>query len=74
MNTEVSVANLADKPVLSNLLQLYLYDFSEFDGSDLKPSGQYRYDYLDSYWGEDGRHPFLVRVNGLMAGLGDVFG
>jgi predicted acetyltransferase len=59
MKIEVSPADLREKAVLRNLLELYLYDFSEFDG----------YDTLDLYWTEAGRHPFLIRVDGQLAGF-----
>ena len=50
-------------------MELYQYDFSEFDGSDLSPMGLYYYPYLDHYWVEPERSPFLVRVNGYLAGF-----
>lgn len=51
------------------MLELYQYDFSEFDGSDLGPMGIYDYPYLDHYWVEPDRSPFLVRVDGNLAGF-----
>ncbi len=50
-------------------MELYQYDFSEFDGSDLGPMGLYDYPYLDHYWVEPDRSPFLVRVNSNLAGF-----
>lgn len=51
------------------MLELYQYDFSEFDGSDLGLMGIYDYPYLDHYWVEPDRAPFLVRVDGNLAGF-----
>ncbi len=34
---------------LERLLQPYHYDFSEFDGSDVNPYGEYLHRYLDEY-------------------------
>jgi predicted acetyltransferase len=62
-------ATLADKSTLRNLMELYLYDFSEFTGSDVDESGLYGYEYLDFYWTDPAWHPFLVRVNGRLAGF-----
>src|SRR2546428_3149200 len=47
------------RPVLRRLVELYLYDFSEFDGADVGPHGEYGYRYLDHYWTDPDRHAFL---------------
>lgn len=69
LNITVIPAQVAERPILRNLLELYQYDFSEFDGSDLEPSGLYDYPYLDHYWVEAGRTPFLVRLDSQLAGF-----
>lgn len=69
MNTEVLKATLQDKSILRNLLALYLYDFSEIEGGDVDASGLFGYRYLDRYWTEPGRQPFLVKVDGMLAGF-----
>lgn len=68
-NINVCLALVDEKPILHHLMELYQYDFSEFDGSDLSPMGLYDYPYLDHYWVEPERSPFLVRVNGYLAGF-----
>ena len=60
---------MADKAVLSRLLQLYLHDFSEFEGTDVGPHGEFDYRYFDNYWTESERHPFLIEVSGATAGF-----
>jgi predicted acetyltransferase len=62
-------ANKRDKPVMRQLLELYAYDFSEFEQADVNEHGFYGYDYLDCYWTEESRHPFFIRVDGKLAGL-----
>ncbi len=69
MNVEVTQASLDDKPLLQRLLELYQYDFSEYENIDLDSDGTYGYAWLDHYWHEDGRYPFLVRVDGKLAGF-----
>jgi predicted acetyltransferase len=69
MNIEVNPATALERPILRHLMELYQYDFSEFDGSDISPLGLYEYPYLDHYWVEQGRFPFLVRVEGNLAGF-----
>jgi predicted acetyltransferase len=68
-NIEVRPASVDERPILRHLMELYQYDFSEFDESDVGPLGLYDYPYLDHYWVEAGRSPFLVRVEGELAGF-----
>lgn len=51
------------------MLELYEYDFSEYEGTDLDSDGCFGYPYLDLYWLEPGRHPFIIRVDGRPAGF-----
>jgi len=69
MKVEILAASLEDKPLIQRMMELYLYDFSAFDHSDLDAHGCFGYPYLDHYWVEEGRHPFLVRVDGKLAGF-----
>jgi predicted acetyltransferase len=69
MHIELVEATLADKPVLGNLLELYQHDFTEFDGRDIPADGRFGYRYLDDYWTEPGRHAFLIRAGGRIAGF-----
>lgn len=72
MNVEVVAAALADKPVLRRLLQLYLYDFTEFAPQELDEHGEYSYRYLDHYWAptdDEERLPYLIRADGKLAGF-----
>jgi len=57
------------EPILANLLELYGHDFSEFHDIDLGADGRYGYKHLPLYWSEPDRHPFLVRIDGKLAGL-----
>jgi predicted acetyltransferase len=58
-----------DKSVLRNLLNLYLYDLSEFNGMDANEHGLYEYPRLDQYWYDDTCHPLYIRVDGRLAGF-----
>ena len=42
-------ASSADRAVLRRLIELYRYDFSEFDQADVGRHGDYGYRYLDHY-------------------------
>lgn len=62
-------ASRADKPLLRRLMELYLYDFSEFTEEDVNEHGLYGYEYLDHYWTQSERHAFLIRVDDNLAGF-----
>ena len=69
MEIDLQPASINDKPVLRNLLELYQYDFSEYENSDVDIHGLYGYRSLDHYWTDPGRYAFLVRVDGVLAGF-----
>ena len=66
---ELIPAEATDKLVLRQLLELYQYDTSDFAGADVDAHGFYGYKYLDHYWTEAERHPFLIRVGGQLVGF-----
>lgn len=72
MTVTVEPVPLEQKPVLARLLQLYLYDFTEFVPLPLNEEGEYPYAYLSAYWapalGEE-RHAYFIRVDGELAGF-----
>ena len=64
----------SQRQIITNLMQLYKYDFSEFAevGSrygEVGPDGRFTYEGLDSYWREDGRVPLTVEADGRLAGF-----
>ena len=69
MKIEIQSAQLEDKSILRNLMELCQHDYSEFDGADVDSHGLFGYKYLDNYWTESGRYPFLIRENGKLLGL-----
>lgn len=69
MTVVVKEALAEDKPILERLMQLYLYDFSEIEGCDLNRKGLFEYKYLDSYWTQLGRFPFVTYVDDRIAGF-----
>lgn len=54
---------------MANLLELYAHDFSEFHDLELGPDGRFGYRDLLLFWLEPNRHPFLVRIDGKLAGF-----
>jgi predicted acetyltransferase len=59
----------ADKGVLRELLNLYLYDLSDLVDADPNDHGRFEYPYLDHYWTEPGRAAFFIRADGAPAGF-----
>lgn len=64
MNIQLIKASGDDKQIISNLMQLYMYDFSEYIRSDVQANGLFSdYPDLDSYWKEENRFPYIVKKN-----------
>lgn len=56
-------------PILANLLELYAHDFSDFVELELGADGRFGYDSLPLYWQDASRYPFLIKVDGQLAGF-----
>lgn len=69
MKVELQQIPEGKKSILFHLLQLYMYDFSEIQGSDIGPDGLFRYEHLDSYWEDPSRLPFVISVDEQVAGF-----
>jgi len=69
MKIELVPVDETGKSVLRHLMELYAYDFSEYDDADVNEHGLYGYTYFDYYWTEETRHPFLIKVDGQLAGF-----
>ncbi len=69
MEVHLIRAGEGERSILSNLLHLYLHDFSEFDGSEVGEDGRFSYPYLSVYWKEEHRHAFLINMDGRLSGF-----
>ena len=69
VNVEVVPALLEQAPIVANLLELYVYDFSELVDLKLGADGRFGYAQLPLYWTEPNRYPFLIRVDSYWAGF-----
>jgi predicted acetyltransferase len=70
----ITVATAAEQPVIENLVQLYIHDFSELFGGtargDLSDDGRYKVDIpLDDWWAQPDHVPLLIRYHGKLAGF-----
>jgi predicted acetyltransferase len=66
---ELIPAACNQQPILANLLELYIHDFSEFHPVHLDGTGRFGYPQLPLYWIEPDRHPFLTYVDTKIAGF-----
>ena len=69
LGVELVAASRDQEPILANLLELYIHDFSEFIPVDLGADGRFGYPNLPLYWTDPDRHSFLIRVDGQWAGF-----
>ena len=69
MNIELRVPDRSERGLIRRMMELYMHDFSEFDGSDLDEHGQFGYGDLDYFWFEPTHAAFLVTVDEKLAGF-----
>lgn len=65
----VRSAKKGEQSIIANLLRLYLHDFSEFERVEIDRSGSFSYPYLDHYWQDPNRYPFLFRLEQDLTGF-----
>jgi predicted acetyltransferase len=65
--TETTVTPAGDdqRPVIANLIQLYLYDMTDSMPFPVGADGRFEYDFFDRFW----RFPYLIHVGGELAGF-----
>lgn len=65
--TSVAISPATDdkKPLIANLVQLYLYDMTESMPYPVGPDGRFAYDFFNRFW----RFPYLIHVDQEIAGF-----
>ena len=69
MPIELQPVSQEEKHILGNLLEKYLYEFSQYELMTFNEEGLFDYNYLDYYWTEKGRAAYFIRVDGKLAGF-----
>ena len=74
MKLELLEAKEKDKNVIYNLMQLYTYELSFFEDNttnfELLENGLFKINkYIDLYWKEEERHPYIFKCDGKIAGF-----
>jgi predicted acetyltransferase len=59
----------SERELIRRMMQLYLYDFSEFEDEDLDEHALYSYGDLDYFWFEPTHAAFIVTVDGKLGGF-----
>ena len=69
MNTKLIVTD--KKHVIRHMNELYQHDISVYDENfrDLNDAGLFEYLYLDHYWTEKGRYPYLFTIDDKYVGF-----
>ncbi|RKP47959.1 GNAT family N-acetyltransferase [Cohnella endophytica] len=69
MNIEIQQAGILQKPIMENLMALFLHDLSEFaDDIKVDDMGMHRFDVMDLFFEKEGLTPYLVRLDGEITG------
>lgn len=58
-----------DAPILLNLIELYVHDFSEYVPHDLKPSGRFEIPLADPWLTSAAHFPFFIRQADVLCGF-----
>jgi predicted acetyltransferase len=68
---ELLYATEEHKEVIKNLMQFYIYDFSEYVNYDVEENGLFSdYPNLDDYWKEAGdKFPYVIKKDGKYVGF-----
>jgi predicted acetyltransferase len=66
---EIVPARLEDKNALLQLSEYYAYDFSDIIDSDVDDTGRFGAARLERHFADSCCHPFLIRVDGKLAGF-----
>ncbi|WIV21118.1 GNAT family N-acetyltransferase [Paenibacillus polygoni] len=71
MKVAIMKAALSDRTIIENLLQLYVYDFTEYTAAPIGENGVYQImPDFESYWSdESSQQSYVIKANGEIAGF-----
>jgi len=69
MKIEVVTVEKSQKPVMRQLMELYIHDLSGYIDRDVDEHGFFGYPQLDHYWTDETRYPFFIKVDDCFAGF-----
>lgn len=65
----ITLVSRERRHVVERLMQLYLYELSEYTEAELDSNGCYAYRYLPLYWQEETRYPLICELRGVVVGF-----
>lgn len=69
MTLHITLTTEQDAPIIRNLFQFYVYEFSRFMRWPPEADGRFTDEDLDGCWVDPNRHTYLFRVDGAPAGF-----
>ena len=69
MQVDIREAQSSDREIIAGLLETYLLELAQYADFTADAAVARRYPYLDPYFTETGRHPFLIWSNNKVAGF-----
>lgn len=69
MDVTLREPSRSDRNLIRRMMELYLHDFSEYDGSDLDEHALFSYGDLDYFWFEPTHAAFVLTVDEKLAGF-----
>ncbi|WP_397452888.1 GNAT family N-acetyltransferase [Pseudomonas sp. NA-150] len=74
LSIELHAAHQEDLQSIENLMQFYMHDFSEWLPLKLSDHGFFSVQSMQNYWRKPATQPFLIKVDGELAGFVTVDG
>ena len=69
MEVDIREARSSDRDIIAGLLETYLQELAQYADFTIDATVTLRYPYLDPYFTEAGRHPFLIWRDDQIAGF-----
>lgn len=69
MKIELKTVTVEQKEILNNLMEKYLYEFSQYDLIPFDENGLFNDPHLGDYFTENDRFPFFIYADGKLAGF-----
>lgn len=67
---DLSMVTIGEKDILRNLVKMYCYEWSQYNGIDIDDNGEYAFENdLDRFFTREKHFPFFVRHEGKLAGF-----
>lgn len=73
MKIELKTIKAEQKDILNNLMEKYLYEFSQYDMIPFDENGLFNDPHLSDYFTDKTRFPFFIYADGKLAGFALVF-